>query len=150
MTQANSAALKPPRGIRNRNPGNIRRGPSKWKGLAPDTEQTDPDFCVFRAPEWGIRAIARILITYRHQHRARTIAEVIATWAPSSENNTAAYIAAVAKETGHGAHEIYDYTARPELERLVRAIIRHENGQQPYSDAVIKAALDLALGPNAV
>ena len=37
-----------PRGIRNRNPGNIRRSRDRWKGLAP--AQTDPAFFVFDAP----------------------------------------------------------------------------------------------------
>ena len=35
---------KLPRGIRNKNPGNIKLG-TAWDGLA--SEQTDPVFCVF-------------------------------------------------------------------------------------------------------
>ena len=35
---------KLPRGIRNKNPGNIKLG-TNWDGLA--AEQTDPTFCIF-------------------------------------------------------------------------------------------------------
>ncbi len=35
---------KLPRGIRNKNPGNIKLG-TDWDGLA--AEQTDPTFCIF-------------------------------------------------------------------------------------------------------
>ena len=41
----------PARGIRNNNPGNIRKG-EKWKGLSPI--QNDSSFCVFKSPEYGI------------------------------------------------------------------------------------------------
>ena len=52
-----------PRGLRNNNPGNIRRSKDNWQGLAP--EQTDPDFFQFTAPEWGYRALIKTLQTYR-------------------------------------------------------------------------------------
>lgn len=134
---------KKPRGIRNNNPGNIRKGPSRWRGLAP--EQTDPAFCQFVSPEYGIRALAKVLISYQRAHGAKTITDVIRRWAPSSENDTASYIAGVARETGRHPTKPYDFTARPELTLLARAIIRHENGEQPYSEAVIAAAIDMAL-----
>lgn len=50
------------RGERNNNPGNIRHG-SKWQGLS--AEQTDKDFCQFISPEYGIRAIYKLLQTYQ-------------------------------------------------------------------------------------
>ena len=56
---------KLPRGIRNKNPGNIKLG-TDWDGLA--DEQSDPVFCVFKEAVWGIRALVKILLTYRfHQ-----------------------------------------------------------------------------------
>ena len=42
---------KLPRGIRNKNPGNIKLG-TDWDGLA--DEQSDPVFCVFKEAVWGI------------------------------------------------------------------------------------------------
>jgi len=53
---------KLPRGIRNKNPGNIKLG-TDWDGLA--SEQSDPVFCVFNESVWGIRALMRILLVYR-------------------------------------------------------------------------------------
>ena len=43
---------KLPRGIRNKNPGNIKLG-TDWDGLA--SEQSDPVFCVFKESVWGER-----------------------------------------------------------------------------------------------
>ena len=47
-----------PRGIRNNNPGNIRKSNVKWQGLA--AEQTDGAFYQFTRPEYGIRALCRV------------------------------------------------------------------------------------------
>lgn len=93
-----------PRGIRNHNPGNIERG-APWQGLATPEEMTpaqraETRFCVFRSPKWGIRAIARVLITYQDRHGIRTPRGMIARWAPAAENDTAAYVRAVAGRLG--------------------------------------------------
>lgn len=83
-----------PRGIRNCNPLNIRRG-SNWKGLR--AVQTDPAFCQFKSMLWGIRAAFRLM----HNHitgfggsrpRRDTVAELVCVWAPATENDTNAYI----------------------------------------------------------
>lgn len=139
-----------PRGIRNHNPGNIDRHPGvRWQGMAPD-QSKDARFVVFDSPKWGIRAIARVLITYQDQRQARdgskidTIQEIIDRWAPPTENRTAAYAQHVATLTGIGVDErldVYDYAT---MKALVQAIITHENGQQPYDDATLDAGLKLA------
>ena len=85
-----------PRGLRNNNPGNIRRSKDNWQGLAP--EQTDPQFFQFTAPEWGYRALIKTLQTYRKKHNLQTIAEMIGRWAPTNENNTSGYISRVCRE----------------------------------------------------
>ena len=85
-----------PRGLRNNNPGNLRRSNDNWQGLAP--EQTDPQFFQFTAPEWGYRALIKTLQTYRRKHGLQTIAELISRWAPANENNTSAYIRSVCRE----------------------------------------------------
>lgn len=46
-----------PRGIRNNNPGNIRRNGDPWQGLA--ETQGDKEFFTFTTPVYGIRALAR-------------------------------------------------------------------------------------------
>lgn len=130
------------RGYRNRNPGNIRKGADQWQGLAPASDQTDPAFWRFTDVKFGIRALAKILKTYRANYEADTITEVISRWAPPTENDTPAYIAAVSASTGiaPGAALVYPR----DLDPLVRAIIRHELGVQPYSDATISEGVSLA------
>ena len=131
-----------PRGIRNHNPGNIRRTSDPWQGLS--VPQDDREFFTFKTAIHGIRALARVLINYQDEHKLRTIRQIISRWAPTSENNTGAYIDAVAKNTRLDADRPLDMHRFDQLEAVVKAIIRHENGQQPYTDAQITKALVLA------
>lgn len=139
-----------PRGLRNHNPGNIDRHPGiRWQGQAAD-QSGDPRFVVFEAPKWGIRAIARILITYQDARQARdgsridTIREIVARWAPPGENDTGAYSRHVAALTAIGEDETLDVYDFVTAKALVKAIIQHENGGNPYSDIEIEAGLRLA------
>ncbi|MCV4272312.1 structural protein [Pseudomonas capsici] len=152
-----------PRGIRNFNPGNIRHAKGvRWQGQA--ATQTDNEFVQFTDPRWGIRAIARVLITYQDKRRAAdgsridTVREIIERWAPPNENNTEAYVVSVARVLKIGPDDetidVYDYTT---MRTLVMAIVRHENGTgslpggQWYGDNVIKEGLALAgVVPDAV
>ena len=88
----------PPRGIRNNNPLNIRKG-SSWKGERP--VQTDAAFEEFISMEYGIRAafiLMRNHITGFKGTRPKmnTIKKLISVWAPPTENNTNKYIDFVA------------------------------------------------------
>ncbi|HBR68074.1 MAG TPA: structural protein P5 [Rhodospirillaceae bacterium] len=131
-----------PRGIRNHNPGNIRRNSDPWQGLA--ERQGDVEFFTFKSPIYGIRALARTLITYQDKHDLRTIRQIIGRWAPPVENNTNAYVRAVAEATDLDADQMLDLHDFDYLFPLTKAIIKHENGQQPYTDAQITKALVLA------
>jgi hypothetical protein len=131
-----------PRGIRNNNPGNLRRSKDPWQGLT--EKQEDTAFFTFKNSAYGIRALARTLIAYQDKHELRTIEEIIARWAPALENNTDAYIKAVTDASGFGADQRLDMHQFDQLKPLVTAIIRHENGQQPYTEAEITKGLVLA------
>lgn len=137
-----------PRGIRNNNPGNIRRSRDRWQGLS--AEQPDREFFCFTSPVYGIRALARVLIIYHDKRFAEdgsvidTVEEIVARWAPPSENDTAAYIRSVRRRTGFAAGQVLDLHRYEDLRPLVEAIIAHECGQQPYDDATIDKALVLA------
>lgn len=131
-----------PRGIRNRNPGNLRRTGDPWQGLAPT--QGDPEFFQFEGAVWGIRALARTLIAYQDRHGLYDVAGIVGRWAPEHENDTAAYIEDVCARTGFAADQPLDMHTHPHLRPLVEAIIRHENGCQPYPRAVVDKALVLA------
>ncbi len=131
-----------PRGIRNNNPGNIRRNRDPWQGLA--ERQGDVEFFIFKSPIYGIRALARTLITYQDKHDLRSIRQILGRWAPPVENNTNAYVRAVAAQTGFDADHPLDMHRFDHLKPLLAAIIQHENGQQPYSDTQLTKGLVLA------
>ena len=92
-----------PRGIRNNNPGNIRYVLGITSTYARCTGQDEAGFCVFDTPEHGLEALARLLVRYQDKHGLKTIRGIINRWAPPVENETTAYVAAVAHSTGFAA-----------------------------------------------
>lgn len=127
-----------PRGIRNNNPGNIERRGVAWKGMSAD-QSSDNRFIVFSAPEYGIRAMARVLKNYLGQGY-NTVQEIINRWAPPIENDTGSYVQMVAGRLGIDPRAPVDSVHIP---ALIAAIIQHENGQQPYSPEVIAHGVQL-------
>ncbi|NSX04822.1 structural protein [Cupriavidus gilardii] len=140
-----------PRGIRNNNPGNIRWGDG-WQGLVAPHMRTDKAFCQFTEPTYGIRAICRILLNYGSkegipgvgQPRIDTVREIISRWAPPNENDTEAYIRSVARALDVDPNDHIDTSDPAVMRVLVVAIIRHENGVQPYSASLIDQAMRMA------
>ena len=130
-----------PRGIRNNNPGNLRRGGTKWLGLA--REQEDGAFFQFTRPEYGIRALCRVLRTYQRKHGLRDVRSIINRFAPPVENDTESYIYTVAKALGVSQNMAIDLDDRETMLKMLKAIIKHENGQQPYDDKLIIRAIEL-------
>lgn len=128
-----------PRGIRNNNPGNIRHG-ADWRGMR--ATQTDPAFVQFETPEYGIRALFRTLRTYYDLHGLRTVRQIIGRWAPPNENDTEAYVQAVARSVGVAPSEPLEMSRH--FPALMKAIIAHENGRQPYTDEQIARGIALA------
>jgi len=139
------------RGIRNNNPGNIERNENThWQGMSED-QSTDSRFCVFIKSKWGIRAIAKTLLTYQDHRKASdgtkidSPLDIVSRWAPSHENPTNEYAAFIAVSLGINVTDecinLHDYTT---MKKVVCAIIRFENGSMPYDDHVIDAALTLA------
>ena len=134
---------KATRGYRNRNPGNIEHVPAnKWQGL--DDPPSDGRFCRFVSHEHGIRALAALLTTYQDRHGLRTVRGIINRWAPPGENDTGAYVAAVARRMGVGAEDPVDLHRHDQLRPMVEAIIGHECAGLSYPAAVIDRALTLA------
>lgn len=125
------------RGERNNNPGNIRHG-SKWQGLS--TQQTDKDFCQFISPEYGIRAIYKLLQTYQKKYGLNTIKKIINRYAPPNENNTEGYIIRASKEIGVEADNPINTQLKNITIPLAVAIVNIELGYQPYSEKVFEDA----------
>lgn len=132
-----------PRGIRNKNPGNIERNAMRWQGMA--KEQTDPRFVVFESMAHGVRAAAKVLLTYYRKHKLNTVRGIINRWAPMSENNTGAYIRAVCKAALVEPDQPLPMTHEQTLRVLLRAIFHHENGGHFVSDADIAQGVKMAL-----
>lgn len=130
------------RGVRNNNPGNIEANATQWQGQT----GSDGRFATFDTPELGIRALGRNLLAYQERHGLNTVEGIVNRWAPPGENNTGAYVRAVATAVGVGPADRLNLRDPQTLQKLTAAIIRHENGAQPYPDAVVRAGIDLAIG----
>jgi len=131
---------KEPRGIRLANPGNLRKG-DDWKGLA--EQQLDPDFCTFISPQYGIRALAKLLRQYQVKYGLNTVKKIINRYAPPNENNTTSYVNSVARVLGVKVDDVIDTFDNFTLLVLVRGIIKHENGECPYGDDVIQESISM-------
>lgn len=118
---------KPPRGLRNCNPLNIRRGRSYWQGMA--ESQTDPKFVQFRTQAWGYRAAFCLLRTYRTRYGADTPRSIVSRWAPASDGNeTEIYIKMVCVLSELDADYHFQRDDDPAYMALVAAMSRIENG----------------------
>jgi hypothetical protein len=114
-----------PRGLRNNNPGNIRKNSTKWQGLS--DKQTDKAFFQFIGIEWGYRALIRTLQTYRNKYGCQTIADFIRRWAPENENNTSAYITRVCREMQVPSTYVPDIKDKATMCAFAAAISQVEN-----------------------
>lgn len=124
---------KPARGLRNRNPGNIRRSAVRYKG---EVEGGDPAFKSFRSMAWGYRAMFVLLHTYRVRHRIATLRGMIARWAPPAENDTEAYLRAVTLGSGIDPDAAVDTLDRQAMTRIVGAMARVETGAAPDAEEI--------------
>ncbi len=143
------------RGVRNNNPGNIDFNPrNDWVGqLGLEQGAAKPRFARFDSPENGIRALGKLLINYRGKDGMPgvggkgidTVLETVNRWAPSNENDTQAYAAAVAKRLGVKPAAPINIKDPATLRGMVLSIIIHENGGNPYRAEVIDEGVRRAL-----
>ncbi len=126
------------RGIRNNNPGNLRKTPAIWLG---EIKGEDTAFKVFSYPIYGIAAI-KTSILKKIKRGLLTPEQIIESYAPPFENDTRAYISSVEKSSGLKATLPLPLDERS-LMSFIRGIILHENGSCPYSDELIIKALKL-------
>ena len=129
------------RGIRNNNPGNIEF----YNQPGASIESKGGRFARFSTPEQGINAMSKQLDLY-YTGKSRnvtkpinTIQDIITTWAPPNnkkgqvENNTAAYIASVAKSMGVSPTAKLNLQDPNTKAALMSAMITQENGGNPYT-----------------
>lgn len=128
------------RGIRNNNPLNIRHNRNnRWQGTY--EQQTDPVFVRFASMQFGIRAGFVIIRNYiKAGHK--DVASIISRWAPSTENNTVAYIRHVCEMADLSPYQELKFEDKPAMIRLVDAIIRVECGR-PVSQTDIQRGYEM-------
>lgn len=124
QTEPPPAPGKMSRGLRNNNPGNIRP--------VSRNQANDGAFTIYRTPEEGWGALGKQLKAYANAG-LDNVASIISKYAPSSENNTGAYIQSVtanmSKRLGSevGALTRLDLSDPRVLKALMQSITEHEN-----------------------
>lgn len=132
----------------NNNPGNIEFNPAnEWqgqKGIGPDGR-----FAQFETPEDGVRAM-HVLLTNYGKRGVDTVQEILSTYAPKSENDTAAYISKVSKELGVAPDQHIDLTDMDTSMKLVSSLIKHETGKDAskFTPQMIQEGIARSLDPN--
>lgn len=81
-----------PRGIRNNNPGNIRLMKPRAGWIGAVVVPTDTEFEQFISLEYGVRAMAKTLMSYNEYHQLTTVESIIDRYAPPVENKTDEYV----------------------------------------------------------
>lgn len=132
---------KPARGERNNNPGNIDYSPrNPWQGQLPHDPKIESRFCRFQSPEYGIRAIYKLLQTYQRKYGLNSVAAIINKYAPPVENNTTGYIRRAANDIGVAVLDKINTHDKKTGIALATAIVGVELGYQPYgADAFERA-----------
>lgn len=138
------AEVKVPRGIRNNNPLNIRKG-NNWQGER--YPQSDKAFEEFESMEYGIRAGMKLLRHYITGYNGRTrpfntVEKIIRRWAPPFENATDKYIDFVATRMGISARTPISFKDKKTVCSLVAAMIEVECGQT-IDRQIIESGYDL-------
>ena len=89
--------------------------------------------------EYGLRAAFIILRRYIRRYGHNTIRTIISTWAPNTENNTAAYVDNVATQMNMSPDETIRYEDQKTMCKLVSAMSKVECGEKVPEEKIDKA-----------
>lgn len=133
-----------PRGIRNNNPLNIRKG-NNWKGEK--SVQHDRAFEEFESMTYGLRAGFIILKKYMSGYygltqKFNTIELMIRRWAPPTENATRRYVDYVSEKTGIPPGRHLSFENKSVMVDIVSAMVEVECGQS-IDRSLIESAYDM-------
>lgn len=118
-----------PKGILLNNPGNIRHSHDFWNGQT--KLQDNKEYVRFSTPQAGIRAMMKIITTYKELHHICTIKSIIERYAPPNENNTYAYVSDISQRLGVPDNFCIDISKPEILMALTEAMVIHEQGHSP-------------------
>lgn len=142
---ANNSMFDQPRnnalGLRNHNPVNLRAASNETGKVYAGKSGS---FSRFGSDRDGLAAAARQLFLYGDNGK-HTVNDVIKTFAPSSENNVSAYVSDVSRDSGLKPGENIDLHSPDVLKRLLPAMIKHEQGTQPFSRSEIDTGINDAI-----
>ena len=122
------------RGLRNCNPGNIRRSRVRYRGEV--VPSRDVEFKEFATMAYGYRAMFVLLDTYRRRYGLITIRQMLSRYAPPEENFTESYIRIVSQRTGIDADSRVNTRLASDMIPIVRAMSEVENGVAAVIDDV--------------
>ena len=114
------------RGLRNCNPGNIRRSRVRYVGEV--VPSRDSEFKEFQSMAYGYRAMFVLLDSYRRRYGLSTIRQMLNRYAPPTENFTEGYIRFVAERSGISPDEELDTRSPRDMVPVVSAMSEIENG----------------------
>lgn len=124
------------RGLRNNNPGNIRKNNIKYDGEIVPSQ--DSQFKQFIDMAHGYRAVYMLLYTYQKRYGLINIDQFISRYAPPNENNTIGYIKSVCKWSGHNRYAPINTLTKTDIMPIVAAISKVENGVEADSLALLQ------------
>lgn len=130
------------RGERNNNPGNLNFAGQAGAML----EGSGGRFAKFQTAYDGLRAMARQLMLYA-KRGINSVEGIISKWAPSSENNTGAYVNSISSRLGVDPKAALNLQNPQVLSQLMNGIIHHENGRNIYSSELVSRAASGAASP---
>ncbi len=123
------------RNWRNNNPGNLEASP--WTQKQPGYLGTDGRFAIFSNSEQGREAKNKLLF---NTYKDTSIASAIEKFAPSVENDTAAYIARVSREIGVNPRtKLSDLT--PEQKTIMLNAMKSVEGGKTGQTEILKKGL---------
>lgn len=126
-----------PRGIRNKNPGNLKTSPDyAWKGQV----GADPQgFCRFSHPLYGLRALGITAYNYVHLNGVKTLNEFFQRYSPTPTGRWADY----ARYVGDAAGVEPDAPIELDIHawEYMHAVVMFENGTCPYPTCLLYRAI---------
>lgn len=128
------------RAERNNNPGNLNYAGQTGAVLEGGSNAR---FAKFGSTAEGVSALAKQLQRYG-ERGLDTVSKIINKYAPSSENDTKAYIEALSKRLGVSGDQKLDLNDSSTLTGLIKGIARHEAGSDYLSDSDLMTGLSMA------
>ena len=137
-----STIPKLPRGVRNKNPLNIRKANIAWDGKV---RGEDREFETFDSDLMGIRAGAKNSLTH-FRRGLNTVNKLLSTHAPPSENPTNSFVEFVSDRMGAAPDDVINLEDQGTLTNYINAVIAFENDNYSYDMEMVRKAIEMALG----